>query len=56
MIDVEEKGISIKRQCELLDLPKFSYYYATRGDNSDNEKFMRLLDEPFTRDTLLWCS
>ena len=41
--------ISILRQCELLGLPRSSYYYQPRGESPLNLKLMRLLDEQYTR-------
>ena len=41
--------ISILRQCELLGLPRSSYYYQPRGESPLNLKLMRLLDEQYTK-------
>lgn len=41
--------ISIARQCELLGLPRSSYYYQSKGESQLNLKLMRLLDEQYTR-------
>lgn len=41
--------ISILRQCELLGLPRSSYYYQPKGENPLNLKLMRLLDEQYTK-------
>ena len=41
--------ISILRQCELLGLPRSSYYYQPRGESPLNLKLMRILDEQYTR-------
>ena len=37
--------ISIQRQCELLSLPRRSYYYKAKPESSENLQIMRLLDE-----------
>lgn len=41
--------ISICRQCDLLELPRSSYYYAPRPGDSYNIVLMRLIDEQYTR-------
>jgi len=41
--------ISISRQCELLDLPRSSYYYHSDRDDSFNELLMKLIDEKYTK-------
>lgn len=39
--------LSIQRQCELLGLPRSSYYYEPIGENAYNLGLMRLLDEQY---------
>lgn len=41
--------MSIARQCELIDLPRASFYYEPRGESSENLLYMRLIDEEYTR-------
>jgi putative transposase len=41
--------ISISRQCELVDLPRSSYYYQPHKDERYNHFLMNLIDEQFTR-------
>lgn len=41
--------ISIERQCELLGLPRSSYYYQPKGESPLNLKLMHLLDERYTQ-------
>lgn len=41
--------IPISRQCELLDLGRFSYYFRPSGEDESNLRLMRLIDEQFTR-------
>jgi putative transposase len=41
--------IPIARQCELLGLPRSSYYYESVRDDSYNQRLMNLIDEQFTR-------
>ena len=40
--------IPIYRQCELLSLPRSSYYYESARDDSYNQRLMNLIDEQFT--------
>ena len=40
--------IPIYRQCELLSLPRSSYYYESARDDSYNQILMNLIDEQFT--------
>ena len=35
------------QQCELLDLPRSTYYYAGRGESDENLKLMRFIDEQY---------
>lgn len=44
-VEAEEDGLSIKRQCALLGLPRSSYYYQARSETEYNLVLMRLLDE-----------
>jgi len=41
--------IPVSRQCDLLGLPRSSYYYQPCRDNSYNELLMRMIDEQYTR-------
>ncbi len=41
--------LSIKRQCELLDICRSSFYYAPRRDRSYNEELMALIDKQYTK-------
>lgn len=49
MIEPGHKMIPIVRQCELLNLPRASYYYRSGKDDSYNQLLMNLIDEQFTR-------
>lgn len=40
--------ISVSRQCDLLDVPRSSFYYSPREDSSYNEELMRQIDEQYT--------
>lgn len=41
--------LSIKRQCELLDVCRSSFYYIPQDDSSYNEELMKLIDEQYTK-------
>jgi len=49
MIEPDHPRISVHRQCELLSLPRSSYYYRGKGENSLNLQLIRLIDEEYTR-------
>ena len=50
MVDSSREDLTITRQCELLELPRSSFYRpAPKGESPDNLRLMRLLDEEFTR-------
>lgn len=40
--------MSVVRQCELLNLPRSSYYYAPVGVSEEDVRLMRLVDEQYT--------
>ena len=42
-----DKRLSITQQCQLLDLPRSTYYHAGRGESDENLKLMRLIDEQY---------
>jgi putative transposase len=43
----KDKSISIRKQCELLDLAPSSYYHKGKGESPENQQIMRLMDEEF---------
>jgi putative transposase len=49
MIELDHRGISISRQCELVDLARSSFYYEPQGEDEYNGDLMRLIDEQYTR-------
>jgi putative transposase len=53
MIDADHPTLSIARQCELINLPRASYYRAIDigmgTETPENLEFMRLIDEEYTR-------
>ena len=48
MIEPEHPQISIARQCDLVGLPRSTYYYHTQGESAENLTLMRLLDKQYT--------
>lgn len=48
-IDVDEPGLSVRRQCDLLGLSRGSWHYRPAGEREENLHLMRLLDEQYTR-------
>ena len=50
-IEGRNKTLSISRQCELLQLPRSSYYRprSSLAEGPDNLELMRLIDEEFLR-------
>jgi putative transposase len=50
-IDGRNKKLSISRQCELLQLPRSSYYRPRyyQVEDEENLELMRLIDEEFLR-------
>ena len=51
MIEPDLKGISIRRQCELVGLNRSTLYYETRPatESAENLAFMRLIDEQYLK-------
>lgn len=51
MIEPEHTCLSVSRQCELLRLPRASYYRAsvTSGESDENLQLMNLIDEEYTK-------
>lgn len=51
-VQADHSRLSIQRQCELIELPRSSYYRQPTQSNqerSDNLELMRLIDEEYTR-------
>jgi putative transposase len=49
IVDNNNRQLSLKRQCELLELARSSLYYRSIRDDTYNEQFMRLIDEQYTK-------
>ena len=47
VVEPRHPTISLRRQCDLLDLSRSSLYYRCEADLSYNEQLMRLLDEQY---------
>jgi putative transposase len=45
LIDAEHRELSIRRQCELLELERSTYYYEPATETAENLKLMRAIDE-----------
>jgi putative transposase len=41
--------ISLRRQCDLLDVNRSSLYYESKGESEENLQLMRLIDGQYTR-------
>jgi putative transposase len=50
-IDPDHASLSIQRQCDLIGLPRSSYYREQRAaaESAENLCFMRMIDEEYTR-------
>jgi len=49
MVEPKNPDIAIYRQCELIGLPRSSYYYETQGESDYNLHLMKLIDEQYTK-------
>ncbi|MBV9675556.1 MAG: hypothetical protein JO185_04435 [Acidobacteriaceae bacterium] len=45
LVDWDHDTISLRRQCELLGLNRASLYYRPQGENEENLRLMRWIDE-----------
>jgi putative transposase len=53
LVEPEHPTISIRRQCELLGLPRSSYYYEPAGESDENLAVMREIDRLYTQHPFL---
>lgn len=53
MVELGHGEISLRRQCELLGVNRSGLYYEPVGENAENLKLMRLIDEEYTRHPFL---
>jgi putative transposase len=49
MIDTNHPALSIRHQCELLDLNRSTFYWQPAGESPLNLELMRLIDKEYTR-------
>jgi putative transposase len=49
MIEMNHPTLSIRRQCELLDLNRSTFYWQPASESPLNLELMRLIDEEYTR-------
>src|SRR5439155_5082151 len=49
LIEPDNPELSLRRQCELLDLPRATYYYQPAGESALNLHLMRLIDAQYTQ-------
>ena len=50
MIDSMDEKLTIQEQCELIDLPRSTYYYSNTGVSSEDLELMRKMDEMYLED------
>jgi putative transposase len=48
LIEPAHPQISLARQCDLVGLPRSTYYYHTHGESAENLYLMHLLDKQYT--------
>jgi len=48
LIEPGHPELSIRRQCQLLGLPRASFYYEPAGETAENLRLMRLIDREYT--------
>jgi len=54
MVEPNNKRISVSKQCELLHLPRSSYYVDTQqGESEENLELMRIIHKEYTRHPFL---
>jgi putative transposase len=49
LIDAEHESLSIRRQCDLVGLPRSTLYYQPATETDENLRLMRLLDEQYLK-------
>ena len=47
LLDRDDAGTSVRRQCELLALPRSTAYYRPMAESAENLATMRLIDAHF---------
>jgi len=46
-VSKEKKELSVKRQCELLEVSRSSFYYVPQQESSKNNELMKLIDKQY---------
>ena len=54
-IDSEHPNLSVARQCELLGLPRSTFYFRATGESAENLALMRRIDELYTQYPFYGC-
>lgn len=49
LIDKENSLLSLRKQCQLLEINRSNLYYQPVGETAENLHLMRLLDEQYTK-------
>ncbi len=49
LVEPGHETLSVRRQCELLRLPRTSWYRRPAGESAENLELMRLIDEQYLR-------
>jgi putative transposase len=49
LVEEGHPEISVRRQCDLLGVNRWSLYYESKGESEENLQLMRLMDEQYTR-------
>jgi putative transposase len=49
MIERDHPKVSVRRQCDLLELPRSTAYYRPAGESPENLELMRQIDEIYTK-------
>lgn len=53
MVDNQHK-LSIRRQCNLLSIPRSGLYYNSKGEKTEYLEIMRLMDEHYMEYPTVW--
>jgi len=53
MVNPKEKTMSVRRQCDILQVSRSSLYYKPRGETEENLRLMKQMDQLFTEDPTL---
>jgi putative transposase len=49
LVEAEHAGLSVRRQCEVLGLPRSTFYYAAVPESEEDLWLKRLIDEEYLR-------